>query len=189
MISHGIPFSPIGSARLGGGCPDAGTVRGISVARSGEPSVALFLSTYINKIDSKGRVSVPAGFRTALVGQAANAIIVYRSIKFPALDAAGAERFEELAARLDQLPEFSEERDSLASILPDAQQLAIDSDGRIVLPHSLATHAGLGTSAAFVGLGRTFQIWEPERFKHHQEEMRARARQRGLTLPPLGTPS
>jgi MraZ protein len=189
MFSHGIPFSPIGSAPLGGGCPDTGTVRETSVARSGEPAVALFLSTYINKIDSKGRISVPAGFRTALVGQAANAIIVYRSIKFPALDAAGADRFEELAARLDQLPEFSEERDSLASILPDAQQLAIDSDGRIVLPHSLATHAGLGTSAAFVGLGRTFQIWEPERFKHHQEEMRARARQRGLTLPPLGTPA
>lgn len=147
---------------------------------------ALFLSTFINKIDSKGRVSVPASFRAALIGQATSGIVAYRSIKFPALEAAGAERFEELAARLDSLPEFSEERDALASILPDSQQLPLDGEGRIMLPQALVTHAGLGSNAAFVGLGRTFQIWDPERFTRHQEEMRDRARQRGLTLPPLG---
>ncbi len=147
---------------------------------------ALFLSTYINKIDSKGRVSVPASFRTALIGQAAGGIVAYRSHKYPALEAAGAERFEELAARLDSLPEFSDERDALASILPDSQELALDSEGRIMLPRKLVDHAGLGSNAAFVGLGRTFQIWDPERFTHHQDDMRDRARQRGLTLPPLG---
>lgn len=148
--------------------------------------MALFLSTFINKIDSKGRVSVPASFRASLVGQAFSGVVAYRSIKFPALEVSGADRIEDLSARLDSLPEFSEERDALASILSDSQQLPFDSEGRIVLPHSLSTYAGLGANAAFVGLGRTFQIWEPERFKLHQEDMRERARQRGLTLPPRG---
>ena len=150
--------------------------------------MALFLSTFINKIDSKGRVSVPASFRAALSGQAASGVVTYRSIKFPALEAAGVDRYEELASRLEQLPEFSEERDALASILADSQQLPFDSEGRIILPQSLGEHAGLNSHAAFVGLGRSFQIWEPERFKQHQEAMRERARERGLTLPPRAMP-
>ena len=150
--------------------------------------MALFLSTFINKIDSKGRVSVPASFRAAL-GQATAGIVAYRSIKFPALDAAGVDRYEELAGRLEQLPEFSEERDALASILADSQHLPFDGEGRIILPQSLGQHAGLGSHAAFVGVGPSFQIWEPERFKQHQEAMRERARERGLTLPPRAMPT
>jgi MraZ protein len=148
--------------------------------------VALFLSTFINKIDSKGRVSVPASFRSALNGQSGNGIVAYRSIKFAALEAAGSDRFEELAARLDTLAEFSDARDALQSIMADAHQLALDPEGRIMLPQHLVAHAGIGATVAFVGLGRTFQLWNPEAFQRHQEEMRDRARQRGLTLPPLG---
>ncbi len=146
--------------------------------------MALFLSTFINKIDSKGRVSVPSNFRTALVGQTFNGIVAYRSLKFPALDAAGIDRLDELSARLDALPELSDERDALASILPDSQQIPFDSEGRVILPRFLLDHACIEGMAAFVGLGRTFQIWEPERFNRHQEEMRGRVRERGLTLPP-----
>ena len=52
--------------------------------------------------------------------------------------------------------------------------LAIDQDGRIVLPEKLRAHAGIGTEIAFVGLGEKFQMWEPARF----EERRARAREK-----------
>jgi len=153
------------------------------------PGVALFLSTYINKIDRKGRVSVPASFRAGLIGQPFGGIVAYRSIKFPAIEAGGADRLDELSARLDELAEFSEARDALLSILPDSQQLPFDGEGRVILPPLMIAHAGIGDNAAFVGLGRTFQIWEPERFQRHQEEMRERVRQRGLTLPARGLPS
>lgn len=146
--------------------------------------MAFFVSTFANKLDSKGRVSVPVSFRSALAGQSFGGIVAYRSIKFDALEAGGIDSLEELSARLDALPEFSEERDALASILPDCQLLPFDGEGRIILPRLLLDHAGITTTAAFVGYGRTFQIWEPERFNRHQEEMRQHARQRGFTLPP-----
>src|SRR5271167_514259 len=152
-------------------------------------SVALFLSTYVNKVDRKGRVSVPARFRETLSGQAFSGIVVYRSLKHAAMECCGFARIEQLSARLDQLPEFSDERDALSSILADSQELAFDGEGRIVLPQPFCAHAGIGENAAFIGLGATFQIWEPERFARHQEEMRERARQRGMTLPPLGAPA
>jgi MraZ protein len=148
---------------------------------------SLFLSTFVNKVDRKGRVSVPASFRLALAGQSFNGIIAFRSFKLPALDASGIERMEEMSDRIDQLPEFSEDRDALSSILADAETLAFDGEGRIILPEALCQHAGITEAAAFVGRGRTFQIWEPQRFQGHQEEMRERARRQGTTLPPART--
>lgn len=145
--------------------------------------MALFLSTFVNKLDRKGRVSVPATFRAALAGQTFNGVIAFRSFKLPTVEGSGIDRMEEMSARIDALDEFSEDRDALASIFADAVQLAFDGEGRIVLPESLCQHAGLSESAAFVGLGRTFQIWEPQRFERHQEELRERARRQGTVLP------
>lgn len=149
-------------------------------------ALALFLSTFTNKVDRKGRVSVPHPFRTALTGQNFNGIIAFRSFKLPALEACGIDRMEELSRRIDALPEFSEDRDALASVLADAQQLAFDGEGRVVLPEGLCQHAGITEAACFVGLGPSFQIWEPQRFEAHREEMRERARRQGATLPSLG---
>jgi transcriptional regulator MraZ len=147
--------------------------------------VALFLSTFINKVDRKGRVSVPAPFRAAVAGSSFNGIIVFPSINSRAIEGSGIDRAEELSARIDGIPEFSEERDALSAIFADSHQLPFDSEGRIMLPPELCEHAGivLEGGAAFVGAGRTFQIWEPGRFEQHQQERRARAR--GITLPPL----
>jgi MraZ protein len=150
----------------------------------GEPALALFSSTFFNKVDRKGRVSVPAGFRAALTAQSFAGIVAFRSLKFPALDAGGYDRLEEIAKSLDELPEFSDERDALGSVLSDAHELPFDGEGRIVLPQSLIEHAGVTDQAVFVGVGRSFQIWEPARYQRHQDEMRERVRQRGFTLPP-----
>lgn len=147
--------------------------------------VALFLSTYVNKVDRKGRVSVPASFRAAVTGQSFAGIVAFRSFKTAAIEGSGIDRIEEMSARLDALEQFSEDYDNLASIFADAQQLPFDGEGRVVLPEELVGHAGIGDSAAFVGLGRTFQIWEPEAHKRHQSDMRERAKRQGTTLPPF----
>jgi MraZ protein len=152
----------------------------------GQSAVALFSSTFCNKVDRKGRVSVPAGFRAALASQSFAGIVAFRSLKFPALDAGGYDRLEDIANRLDELAEFSDERDALASVLADAHELPFDSEGRIVLPQGLMEHAGIAEQVSFVGIGRSFQLWEPARYQAHQDEMRERVRQRGFTLPPRG---
>jgi MraZ protein len=145
--------------------------------------LGLFFSTFVNKVDRKGRVSVPATFRAALEGLSFQGVILFRSFKLPALEGSGIDRMEEMSARIDALPEFSEDHDALAAIFADALQLAFDGEGRIVLAQSLVEHAGITENAAFVGLGRTFQIWDPQQFERHQQEMRERARRQGTTLP------
>jgi MraZ protein len=133
-----------------------------------------FVSTFTNKIDAKGRVSVPAAFRAVLErGGYAGGIYCYPSLDAPALDAGGQSLAQKIDALLDDLPDYSDERDELSvALYGDVHILGLDQDGRIVLPEALRAHAGLGSLVTFVGLGQKFQMWEPARF----EERRARAR-------------
>jgi MraZ protein len=150
---------------------------------AGVRGVALFLSTFVNKVDRKGRVSVPASFRGALADQSFNGIVAFRSFKNAAIEGSGMDRLDEMSARLDELDQFSEDYESLSWIFADSQQIPFDSEGRIILPPFMVEHAGITEAAAFVGLGRTFQIWEPEAYTQHQAEMRERAKRQGITLP------
>jgi transcriptional regulator MraZ len=148
--------------------------------------VELFLSTFVNKVDRKGRVSVPATFRAAVSDQSFPGIVVFPSFKYTALDASGIKRMEEMSERLNTLDEFSDEHENLTMLFAAAQPLQFDTEGRIGLPENLVEYAHLSDSAAFVGLGKSFQIWEPNRFADHQATLRERARQQGTRLPPLG---
>ncbi len=78
---------------------------------------------------------------------------------------------------------FSEEHDDLAATLyADAFELEADKEGRILLPDILVAHANLTDTAVFMGLGRTFQIWEPAGADRWRAETRERARSRKMTL-------
>jgi len=139
-----------------------------------------FVSTFINKIDAKGRVSIPAPFRTVLErdGYAqggSGAIYCYPSLDAPAIDAGGERLAQKIDELLSGLPDYSDERDELSvALYGDVHILSLDQDGRIVLPEALRAHAGVSGQIAFVGLGEKFQMWEPARFA----ERRARARQK-----------
>ncbi|MFA5119597.1 division/cell wall cluster transcriptional repressor MraZ [Zavarzinia sp.] len=127
--------------------------------------LALFTSTYTNKVDKKGRVSVPAPFRTLAASQGFSGIFVYPSLDYPAIDGCGAQYFDRLAAAVDELPPFSEEREAFSTaIFGASHQLAFDPEGRISLPEPLLSHAGISEAVVFVGLGQQFRIWEPAAF-------------------------
>lgn len=150
----------------------------------GELRVALFLSTYVNKVDKKGRVSVPAQFRAALAPESYQGIVVFRSNHHRALEGVSWSFMEEVGRRLDHFDLFSDSQDDLATaVFGDSVQLPFDGDGRVVLPADLIDFAGVGEAAAFVGLGRKFQIWNPKEFKLRREDARKMVKAQGLTLP------
>ncbi len=151
--------------------------------------MALFLSTYVNKIDKKGRVSVPAPFRAALASENYQGIVVFRSNHHPALEGFSWSFMEEVGRRLDHFDLFSDSQDDLATtVFGDSMQLPFDGDGRVILPGDLMEFAGLDGSAAFVGLGRKFQIWNPKTFKKRREDAREKVSSQNLTIPREVTP-
>ncbi len=142
--------------------------------------MALFLSTFVNKIDKKGRVSVPASFRAVLAKEPiASTLIAYPSFVHPCIEASGMQRMERLSEAIDAMDPFSEERDAFAaSILGGAVQLSIDGDGRIGLPDSLLQEVEFEDQAVFVGKGQTFEIWTPGAFEDYAKTSRTLAKEK-----------
>ena len=136
----------------------------------------MFLSSFENKIDKKGRVSVPSTFRSNLNSMGYNGFITYPSFNYSALEACSQDRIEKLSKTIDSLNPFDEKRDYFAtSILSESENVQFDTEGRISLSDKLLNHAKIKNRILFVGLGYTFQIWEPTLFEKFKSLARKKA--------------
>jgi len=139
--------------------------------------MALFLSTFSNKVDAKGRVSVPAQFRTSLVNDNFATMVIYESFINECIEGCDLERIKKLSESIDNLEPFSEERDAFATaVLGGSVQLSIDGDGRVILPEILLKKAKIKDVAVFIGKGSTFEIWEPKYFEEYMAQAKAQAK-------------
>ena len=135
----------------------------------------MFLSTYENKLDKKGRGSVPSSYRSYLSNIGYNGIICYPSFNNLCIEAWPQDRIEKISNAIDSLDPFEEKKDFFAtSILSESINLQFDSEGRIALTKKLLKHSKIRNSILFVGQGKTFQIWEPTSF----EKFRVNARKK-----------
>jgi MraZ protein len=126
----------------------------------------MFLSSFENKLDKKGRVSVPATFRSHLNSLGYNGFISYPSFNHSALEGCSQDRIEKLSNTIDSLNPFEEKRDYFAtSILSESENLQFDTEGRVSISQKLLNHAKIKSNVLFVGLGKTFQIWEPNNYE------------------------
>lgn len=148
--------------------------------------MATFVGSFVNKMDRKGRVSVPARFRAAVAGPA---IVVSPSFELGAIDACDHERITQVAAGLDDPELYSTEQRELASlILARTEELPFDNEGRVLLPNSLVELAGIDEQAAFIGVGPTFQIWSPEKYRAYESQALDRAKAQSVNLRMLPLP-
>ena len=139
--------------------------------------MALFLSAFTNKIDSKGRVSVPAQFRSSLVNPDFSGVVVYESFVNDCIEGCDIDRIRKISESIDNLDPFSADRDALATaLLGGSFQLSIDADGRVILPESLLKKLKIKSTAVFVGKGPTFEIWNPEKFDDYMAKSKKSAR-------------
>ena len=131
--------------------------------------MSLFLSSYENRLDTKGRISVPASFRAALNSENFSGVVLYRSFTNKCIEGLSMSRMEMLANATDKMGVFDGNLDDLSAMLfADARPLSFDVTGRIVIPNDLLQHAGIKDRAIFVGRGTSFQIWNPDEFKKMQ---------------------
>jgi MraZ protein len=136
-----------------------------------------FVSHYMLRLDAKGRVSVPASFRTVLARDGFEGLYCHPALDRPALDAGGNALLTEIEALITSYPPYSDQREQFAlSLYGTSETLKIDGEGRIVLTEALKAHAGIADAATFVGLGHKFRIWEPGRFRAELAEATEKVR-------------
>ena len=125
-----------------------------------------FVSHYTLRLDTKGRVSIPAPFRAVLARDGFEGLYCYPTLDRPALDAGGNALLKEIETLIGRFPPYSEEREQFsAALYGTSEVLKIDGEGRAILTEPLKSHASIKDEVAFAGLGHKFQIWEPGRFR------------------------
>jgi MraZ protein len=143
-----------------------------------------FIGSHHNKIDAKGRVSVPAPFRSVLkkyskAGEdaAVTPLVLRPSHQYPCIEGWTEAAFEDLKAPLDDFDQFSEEHEDLSiALCGDACVMETDKEGRIVIPADMLAFANVTGELVFIGASKNFQIWEPAAGARRIAEARAKIR-------------
>ena len=144
-----------------------------------------FVSTFTNRLDAKGRVSIPAPFRAVLAVDGFDGLYCCPTLDQQAIDAGGNRLRQVIGASISNFEPFSEDHELLSTtLIGDSEILKIDQDGRVVLSETIKAHAGIVDRVTFVGQGYKFQIWEPERFAAYREEAKNRLRDLRKRLAP-----
>ena len=145
--------------------------------------MSLFLASYTNKLDKKGRISVPAPFRNAIGNGNFNGVVLFRSYASDTIEGCSMDYMEKLSNKIEGNDQLKNNKDELSTaIFADAQPILFDQDGRITLPEEFLCHGKIENHATFVGCGSIFQVWNPEKFKKHQIMTRQLAQDKKLSL-------
>ncbi len=135
-----------------------------------------FVGSTTNRIDAKGRVSIPADFRKVLAGREFEGVYCFPAFTGATLECGGDELIDDLNAMISEMEMFDDDREAFELVvMGETKKLSLDATGRIQLPEEFLAHADLDGSATFVGRGDRFQIWKPETYAEKVANARARA--------------
>ena len=133
----------------------------------------LFVSQFVNKIDKKGRVSLPSQFRNILSKKSNSEIILFKSLKFKSIEGCSSERIDKIADKIEELDIFSDDQDDFAtSIFSEIIPTKLDKEGRFLIPDNLKLYSNISNEVTFIGQGHYFQIWEPQAAIERQKKSR-----------------
>ena len=131
-----------------------------------------FVGKFLNKIDKKGRVSVPALWRPKLLGAEFSGIVAQLTNGYCSVDGYSKKYLERYQEWLDSKDPLLEANELEATLIFGSSMLPFDQEGRVLLPEHLRKSATLNTEALFIGMGRKFRIWEPSAFNSYESKAR-----------------
>lgn len=132
-----------------------------------------FIGEDLFKVDSKGRVSIPASFRRVLAsgdpewseGNNPRVAVVYGGESRNYLECFTIEALNRIHAKIERMPRASKKRRALQRLYSTHALLtAVDETGRMVLPAKLRKKNDIAGEAFFAGTGEAFEIWKPETY-------------------------
>ncbi len=130
--------------------------------------MAFFTSEYECKLDTKGRLVLPAKIKANLPEVSTTELVIRKGfepnlIVYPMLE------YKKIHSQIAALSEFNEEQRKLKrTFFMGIAQVELDNAGRILLPKAMLAHARLDTDALLVGMGTYIEMWNPKVFAEYQ---------------------
>jgi len=133
----------------------------------------MFRGTHLYSVDDKGRVAIPARFIKELSGPQDERLVVtrFRRRNRPCLDVYPLSVWQQLEEKIAAKKRFNKKVAAFESwYVGAAQDVQLDGQGRLLIPPTLRTHAGIGREVMFVGATDKFQIWDKDVFEQVDRE-------------------
>lgn len=129
----------------------------------------MFRGQFRHTVDPKGRVSIPAKFRDALAEEYGDKLVTVPN--GGALEVHPLRLWQELEAKISALPRFDPDARRIRyTYLSHSQDVTLDPQGRIQIPAAHRASAGLVKDVLVVGMITSFEVWDEERWNHHQRD-------------------
>lgn len=121
--------------------------------------------SHTHKLDSKGRMVLPARFREELGQSVVATIGIERCVSvYPQA------QWEAFLGRLEALSTGSNKSRNLRRIiLASAHEMEVDGMGRILVPQQLRDYAGIGQEVSVNGNGDKVEIWDKASWESYRD--------------------
>ena len=140
-----------------------------------------FLSNATNKVDAKGRVSVPSAFRSVLAQRDIRELYCFQDFLFPAISVGGLDLLDRFERQIASEDVFSSKANRMSLLIHGGGVfMKLDSEGRLPVTDFIRDFTGITTDVTFVGRADHFQLWAPQTFLATQAAAREEFRTRGL---------
>ncbi|MCF3639371.1 division/cell wall cluster transcriptional repressor MraZ [Rhizobium sp. TRM95111] len=133
-----------------------------------------FLSNATNRVDAKGRVSVPAAFRAVLAQRDIREFYCFQDFIYPAMNVGGPDVLDRFERQIAAEDPFSPAAHRMSLLIHGGGVfMKLDAEGRLMVTDFIRDFTGITNEVTFVGRADHFQLWAPQRY----EAMAAAARE------------
>ncbi len=124
----------------------------------------MFFGEYEHNLDAKGRLTIPAKFREALV----NGVVVTRGLD-GCLWVFSLESWKQVSQKIASLTMTNADARRFSRFMfASAHETIPDRNGRIILPPKLLEYAGIETDVVVTGMMNKLELWSPNRWEQEQ---------------------
>ena len=142
----------------------------------------MLMGEYMHTIDAKGRVILPADFRSEL----GDAFVITKGLD-SCLFIYGQAAWETLSGKLRQLPLGKQQaRDFTRFFFSSARTLDCDRQGRFLVPGTLRAYAGLQKEVVLIGVSDRVELWDRDAWTRYNDEINPSVTEIAAQLTDLG---
>jgi MraZ protein len=128
-----------------------------------EKMVDMFKGIHNINLDGKGRLTIPTKYRNTITDQSNGSMVVTMDTEEKCLLLYPSTIWATIEKRINDLPSFSKNHRRIQRILiGHAEDLDIDSAGRILLSKPLRLAADMTKKITLIGQGQKFEIWNED---------------------------
>lgn len=139
--------------------------------KHGTKELVSLRGAFLHKIGDQNRISLPANFKEAIHNRGVTRLVVFKDLD--CLRAWPEDVWDTVEAGLNSL-NLDDEKTSgyLRHLYANCMDLDVDSQGRISLPENWKKELGVRDQVVLVGMGRLFELWNPERYQYKQDDLK-----------------